>query len=175
MKLEYGKIKGIEGFVFILRDEQKIEAVYPFMCDKINYGFALSYLREKGIKLSPKKADFSWLGGVLRGSAKLCFEVLNLDSASMFKKKIYKKLFLTKTGSILTYAALSTNAARAVGSAMKNNTFPLLIPCHRVSAKSGKESYSISCYCKKPSACRQKDLSVCSKRIKKMIRDYETA
>jgi len=175
MKLEYGKIKGLDGFVFILRDDKKIEAVYAFLCDKISKDFAVKYLKQKGVGLKPQKADLSWLGSFLRGGVGLCFDVVNLDGATAFRKKVYKKLFSTKSGAVLSYGELSKNGARAVGSAMKNNPFPLLIPCHRVSSKNGSERYTITCFCKKPSDCDVKDVSACSKRIKKMLRDYETA
>ncbi len=174
MKLEYGKIKGLNGLIFVLRDSKKIEAVYPFMCDKISKAFAVKYLKQKGVILTPQKADLSWLGFFLRGKVGLRFDVFNLDGTTDFRKKVYKKLFSTKSGTVLSYGELSKNSARAVGSAMKNNPFPLIIPCHRVSSKNGSERYTITCFCKKPSGCDVKDISACSKRIKKMVRDYET-
>ena len=174
MKLEYGKIKGLDGLVFVLRDTNKIHAVYPFLCDKITKTFATAYLKDKGVNISPKKADLSWLGAFLKGDVGLKFELFDLGVTTDFRKKVYKKLFNTKSGAVMSYGELSPGGARAVGSAMKNNPAPLLIPCHRVSSKSGKELYTITCSCKKPSTCNIKDTSVCSKRIKNMIRNYET-
>jgi O-6-methylguanine DNA methyltransferase len=79
----------------------------------------------------------------------------------------------SKTASLLFYGDLSRKAPRAVGSAMRKNPFPLIVPCHRVSSKSGKEHYSIVCYSKKPVQCSGCDVDSCSKRIKKMVREYE--
>jgi methylated-DNA-[protein]-cysteine S-methyltransferase len=48
-------------------------------------------------------------------------------------------------GETLTYgavAALTGSVARAVGQACKTNTFPLIIPCHRVISSAGPEYYS---------------------------------
>ena len=52
-------------------------------------------------------------------------------------------------GSTISYGALaaksgSPNAARAVGSVMKSNRFPIIIPCHRVVASNGIGGFSAS-------------------------------
>ncbi len=172
MILEYGKIKGLKGLVFVLKDKTKIQAVYPFLCEKISKDFALEVLKEQGISLRPKKADLSWLADVLKG-AKYGFNNVELEACSEFRTKIYKKLFQTKPGTVINYSDLSFEKARAVGSAMKNNPIPLLIPCHRVSAKNGAENYNISCYKKRPTICKGVDVSSCSKRIKTALREYE--
>lgn len=48
-------------------------------------------------------------------------------------------------GETLTYGALADrigSAARAVGQACKTNTYPIIIPCHRVVSSAGPEFYS---------------------------------
>lgn len=65
------------------------------------------------------------------------FEHLDLDGIPEFRQKVYRKLFGTKRGETLSYGELAAlsgyyGAARAVGTAMKNNPFPFIIPCHRV-------------------------------------------
>ncbi len=48
-------------------------------------------------------------------------------------------------GETLTYGALAAqigSVARAVGQACKTNTFPIVIPCHRVVSSTGPEYYS---------------------------------
>ena len=52
-------------------------------------------------------------------------------------KKIYKKLLLVPSGKITTYGELSRaiglkNGQRVIGRVMKNNPFPVIVPCHRV-------------------------------------------
>ena len=58
-------------------------------------------------------------------------------------KKIYKKLLQVPSGKITTYGELSRaiglkNGQRVIGKLMKNNPFPVIIPCHRV-VKSNRE------------------------------------
>lgn len=59
------------------------------------------------------------------------------DHLTPFSAKVYNQLRKTRPGQTLTYAQLaalagSPNASRAVGSAMRKNQIPLIIPCHRV-------------------------------------------
>ncbi len=54
-----------------------------------------------------------------------------------FSERVLKELIKTKFGQTLSYKdlaklAASSNAHRAVGSVMKKNKIPLIIPCHRV-------------------------------------------
>ena len=58
-------------------------------------------------------------------------------------KKIYKKLIQEPPGKITTYGELSReiglkNGQRVIGRVMKNNPFPVIVPCHRV-VKSNRE------------------------------------
>jgi methylated-DNA-[protein]-cysteine S-methyltransferase len=62
---------------------------------------------------------------------------------SEFDKKVYKQLVRTSIGETLSYQQLASkvgnkNASRAVGSSMRRNPLPLLIPCHRVIKSDGK-------------------------------------
>lgn len=173
MKLEYGRIKGIDGYVFVLRDGTKIKAVYPFLCKKISFEFAVKYLREKGINLKPKKADLNWILELMQGLKNTDISCFDLSDATVFQKNVYKRLCSTAPGDVLSYNELSKGCARAAGSAMKKNPLPLIIPCHRVSSKNGAEHYTISCYNKRPSACRGKDINSCSNTIKKNLRKKE--
>ena len=70
---------------------------------------------------------------------KVQFKVSDLDLQSFgeFQKEVYKNLIKIKTGKTLSYKDLaeksnSPKAARAVGSCMARNPFPVIIPCHRV-------------------------------------------
>lgn len=60
-----------------------------------------------------------------------------------FDTEVYKQLVRTKKGQTVSYKKLAEmigkkNASRAVGSAMRRNPLPLLIPCHRVIKSDGK-------------------------------------
>lgn len=60
-----------------------------------------------------------------------------------FEKKIYALLKEIPYGTTVSYSKLAVmagrkGAARAVGQAVRNNPVPILVPCHRVVASSGK-------------------------------------
>ena len=72
------------------------------------------------------------------------FELPSLDwnLCTMFQKKVLKQLCQVKVGKTLSYGELaeqinSPKAARAVGSCMRFNPWPLLVPCHRIIPASG--------------------------------------
>lgn len=65
------------------------------------------------------------------------FERLDFGRASKFTMDIYRALFDTPRGSLITYAELALKAGyprahRAAGSAMRKNKHLMLLPCHRV-------------------------------------------
>lgn len=60
-----------------------------------------------------------------------------------FQQKVLKHLCHIKPGTVLTYGEIAKatghpRAARAVGSVCAKNRLPLIIPCHRVVASSGR-------------------------------------
>lgn len=70
---------------------------------------------------------------------------LNLcnDSLSDFAIKVHQELLKVPLGAVVSYGELaslagSPRAARAVGSVMAANPFPLVVPCHRVLKADGK-------------------------------------
>ena len=57
--------------------------------------------------------------------------------------KVYKKLLQVPRGKITTYGDLAKavglkNGQRVVGTMMKKNPFPVIVPCHRVVKSDGK-------------------------------------
>jgi len=59
-----------------------------------------------------------------------------------FAKKVYKAVAKIPLGQVRTYKWVAKKAGkprawRAVGTLMKNNPYPLVIPCHRVVKSSG--------------------------------------
>lgn len=57
--------------------------------------------------------------------------------------KVYKKLLYVPKGQITTYGDLAKavglkNGQRFVGTVMKKNPYPVIIPCHRVVKSDGK-------------------------------------
>ncbi len=175
MLIEYGRIKGIEGLLFVVKDGRKIKAIYPFLCKRMDLDFCLEYVVSKwGKPDSVKKADLSYL-------SKTGFDELDLSFMSSFSKKVYRELYLTKPGTIFSYGELAAKvgkprAARVIGTLMRKNPFPILVPCHRVCSRSGAEHYSITCFYKRPTTCigkKEEDLRECSKRIKSSLREQE--
>jgi len=74
---------------------------------------------------------------------------VDYSSYSPFQSKVLKQCRKIPFGTTISYGQLaaqsdSPRAARAVGSAMRKNRFPLLIPCHRVISSKGIGGYSAS-------------------------------
>jgi len=68
---------------------------------------------------------------------------VDLDACPAFERQIYALLREVPTGSTVTYGELAARAgapgaARAVGMAMGRNPVPIIVPCHRVLASSGR-------------------------------------
>jgi methylated-DNA-[protein]-cysteine S-methyltransferase len=66
----------------------------------------------------------------------------NLKKLTGFSAKVLKETCRISRGQVASYSALaakigSPRAARAVGTALANNPFPLVIPCHRVVRSDG--------------------------------------
>lgn len=80
-------------------------------------------------------------------------DILNLNGYTQFYKDVYSCLFATGKGELITYGELAAKsgygaAARAVGTAMRKNRFPVLIPCHRVVSSGGIGGYSTGLHIK---------------------------
>jgi methylated-DNA-[protein]-cysteine S-methyltransferase len=63
--------------------------------------------------------------------------LLNLSKLTDFSAKVLKQACKIPRGKVATYSGLAVKlgkprAARAVGTALANNPFPIIIPCHRV-------------------------------------------
>jgi methylated-DNA-[protein]-cysteine S-methyltransferase len=67
---------------------------------------------------------------------------LNLDSVGAWERQVYGAARAIPVGSILTYGQLAAQLgdprkARAVGQALGRNPWPILVPCHRITAAGG--------------------------------------
>lgn len=70
------------------------------------------------------------------------FSVLNVSGLTDFSVHVLKHAYKIPRGKVATYAFLaagagSPKAARAAGSVMAKNPFPLVVPCHRVVRSDG--------------------------------------
>lgn len=91
----------------------------------------------KGMRRIPEGIDgrIAKLFSGKKGSASL--PLLNLSKITEFSAKVLKQTCQIQRGKVATYSGLAAKlghpgAARAVGTALANNPFPIIIPCHRV-------------------------------------------
>ena len=66
-------------------------------------------------------------------------------AATVFQRRLRQALLEIPAGTVLTYAELAArlgSAPRAVGQACRRNPVPVLVPCHRVVARSGPGGYA---------------------------------
>ena len=68
---------------------------------------------------------------------------IDLDRLSQFRRRVVRQCRKIPYGKTVSYGRLaemagSPRAARAVGSCMAANQFPLIVPCHRVVSASGQ-------------------------------------
>lgn len=107
---------------------------------KVSYLFVPDDQILKSDTYQHMSAALQWLRQYFEGEQdgslipQMCFEGI-----SDYRTKVYLDLMKTRPGETLTYKDLSHRVSgdngkgcRAVGSAMKNNPFVLLVPCHRV-------------------------------------------
>ena len=72
---------------------------------------------------------------------------LDLDitfQGSPFQKRVWKAMCEIPSGKTLTYGELAKQlgtSARAIGNACRTNKIPIVIPCHRIVAKTGLGGY----------------------------------
>jgi methylated-DNA-[protein]-cysteine S-methyltransferase len=79
----------------------------------------------------------------LHGELQWDLEWLDWSATSPFHQRVLRACYEIPAGQTMTYAQLADRvghprAARAVGTAMARNRWPILIPCHRVVGATGK-------------------------------------
>ena len=81
---------------------------------------------------------------LLRGeNADLAFIQLDMDGVPEFHQRVYEVARTIRAGATMTYGEIAdrvgdAGAARAVGQALGDNPFAVIVPCHRVTAAGGK-------------------------------------
>lgn len=74
-----------------------------------------------------------------------CFDLPLLLNGTTFQKNVWSCLQRIPAGKTVHYGAIAEtleSSARAVGNACRANPVPLIVPCHRVTAKQGIGGYS---------------------------------
>jgi methylated-DNA-[protein]-cysteine S-methyltransferase len=75
--------------------------------------------------------------GVLEGDEiEISLDIADLDSCSSFQQSVLRAEHRIPRGGVSTYALIAAHlgkqgGARAVGNALANNPFPIIVPCHR--------------------------------------------
>jgi methylated-DNA-[protein]-cysteine S-methyltransferase len=110
--------------------------------------FGHSGQAEKSINGKIDDPDFRKIAGkitrYLDGRATSLKEIpIDLTWCTEFQRKVLAAARKISRGSVISYAELAKEAGypaavRAAASVMRNNRFPLVIPCHRVIRKDGK-------------------------------------
>jgi len=81
---------------------------------------------------------------VLRGELRDLTQIaLDMDEVAPFPRRVYEAARAIPAGATATYGAIAERLgdrglARAVGQALGRNPFPIVVPCHRVLAASGR-------------------------------------
>jgi methylated-DNA-[protein]-cysteine S-methyltransferase len=73
------------------------------------------------------------------------FDLPLVDAGTEFQRKVWGVISAIPRGEVLTYGQVAKrikSAPRAVGQACGANWFPLVIPCHRVTASGGLGGFS---------------------------------
>jgi methylated-DNA-[protein]-cysteine S-methyltransferase len=73
------------------------------------------------------------------------FDLPLIDAGTVFQRRVWDAISAIPRGEVATYgqiAKLIRSAPRAVGQACGANWFPLIIPCHRVTATGGLGGFS---------------------------------
>lgn len=88
------------------------------------------------------------------GGEKVPWDLLDLSGLTEFQREVLSLVASIPLGETLTYGQVAEGlgrpkAARAVGSALKRNPFPLIVPCHRVVGSKDIGGYSLGVDLKK--------------------------
>lgn len=158
MEIIYESVIEIEAhFILVLSDESGIIG-NSIPVSSINIAYeSIIHIKHKltqiGYKIIETKADpvNTNFGNIIFGlhtSPKLYWDksldiAINYDLYTEKQKAVLKELRKTIPGELISYKELAnrtglSNAARFVGTTMKNNNTPLLVPCHRVVRSDGK-------------------------------------
>jgi methylated-DNA-[protein]-cysteine S-methyltransferase len=86
---------------------------------------------------------YKLFNSLLLNNIKIPLKYISIPGKTDFSRKVYLALYNTNFGQKLSYKELTKivtdkNAFRAVGTLMKNNPLPVIIPCHRVIKSSGE-------------------------------------
>jgi methylated-DNA-[protein]-cysteine S-methyltransferase len=126
--------RGIAGLQLPEADEQQMRARM------------LQRFRTAGESVPPPEVRraLDRIAALLNGEASdLTTVALDMDGVPEFHRRVYAAVSTIPPGATLSYGEIAARlgapgAARAVGQALGQNPFPIIVPCHRVLAAGGK-------------------------------------
>lgn len=128
------------------RGEKIIGVLLPSSSDEATRA-ALKRRASSATESSPPAFAQSAIDGIVRLCAgePVTFDVSSLDRGAIepFADRVYDILLSVPPGETTTYGVIAEELgdkalSRAVGAALGQNPFPIIIPCHRVTAAGGK-------------------------------------
>ncbi|MFA7302055.1 MAG: methylated-DNA--[protein]-cysteine S-methyltransferase, partial [Candidatus Shapirobacteria bacterium] len=145
--LKYSIFKTKWGFFGLLADKKGLLKVcLPVKNTEIAKRYLLVGMSNRAKKVENlypdlTKAIIDYYNGTYVNFHKLKF-ALNWDNLTIFSKRILTACGKIKIGQTVTYGQLAAmagfpGAARAVGSVMAKNNWPLIIGCHRIIKSDG--------------------------------------
>jgi O-6-methylguanine DNA methyltransferase len=139
---EYFTVESPLGLVYVAYNARGVSAVRRARdADE----FASAFTQEFGRRVVPERNEDATLAqnvvSVIRGERKRAPR-FDLRSVSEFERAVLMKALEIPRGEVRPYGWIAREigrpgASRAVGSALKRNPVPLLIPCHRVVRSDG--------------------------------------
>ncbi len=136
------------GWMALMGNDGKLRQI------KFGFGSELKLLRsidEPFDVCQPTSIQRSWISRLQKFTAGQKSDLqripVDLSGYTSFQFRVLKSCRSIPYGTTASYGQLATmigsaRAARAVGTTMKKNRFPLVIPCHRVVASNGIGGYS---------------------------------
>lgn len=122
-----------------IHDEPQVEHIYlPDFAESLKDKIVKDYPEvEKAARKIPGDIAIQIAKFYQGETVNFDLSLLNLSGLNKFAAKVLKQTCKIPRGEVATYSGLaakigSPGAARAVGTALANNPFPLVIPCHRV-------------------------------------------
>lgn len=135
-----------------------INIKYPFFKGYFNIfikenKFYKIEIKDGEIKTKRKQNEFFYelFNNLIQHKIKIPIKYIIIPGKNEFSKKVYIELYNTNFGETISYKQLTERvthkkAYRAVGTLMKNNILPVIIPCHRVIKSDGTLGNFISGY-----------------------------
>jgi O-6-methylguanine DNA methyltransferase len=140
MPHKYHRVVRVNGIEVVL-DGEKVDT--RFVLTRVRVGWARGKSKGRADTHPAMEKYGARIEKFLRGQQRdLSDMALSLDGFSAFRKKVTRAARRIPWGRTVSYAKLASmagfsKAVRATASVMRNNPYPLVVPCHRVIRSDG--------------------------------------